>query len=251
MTIIFFTTTGNSLHIAKSLGGRLLSIPRLLMAEDFTVTDSNTIGLVCPVYFGTVPTPVKEFLAKASINAPYTFAVLTYGSTPANAVANLQKIRRFDLVETVEMVDNYFPMFDVSKQTVKSSLEKVPEKIADIINNVAHHKTGFPPPTLYGRIADLYMRLFPASKSLYEGFRISSDLCSRCGTCFRVCPTGNITPGENRLPVMGRDCLMCGGCFHNCSYGAISHINQKSDFRYRNPAVSLKELIETNDHYGL
>ncbi|MDR2588945.1 MAG: hypothetical protein LBC67_05905, partial [Spirochaetales bacterium] len=49
MTIFYFTATGNSLYAAKTLGGKLYSIPQLLKEGQFEFAD-DSIGFVFPVY---------------------------------------------------------------------------------------------------------------------------------------------------------------------------------------------------------
>ena len=44
MTILYFTATGNSLYVAKRLGGKLISIPQMIKENKYEFSDER-IGL--------------------------------------------------------------------------------------------------------------------------------------------------------------------------------------------------------------
>lgn len=66
MKILYFTATGNSLYIAKSLGGELLSIPQMVKNGFFEFTDDK-IGIVFPLHAWGVPSYVADFFKKSKI----------------------------------------------------------------------------------------------------------------------------------------------------------------------------------------
>ena len=41
MTVLYFSSTGNSLYIAKRIGGKLFSIPEYMHKEVFYIEDSE------------------------------------------------------------------------------------------------------------------------------------------------------------------------------------------------------------------
>ncbi|SPW41113.1 Uncharacterised protein [Enterococcus faecium] len=49
MTILYFTATGNSLYVAKRLGGKLISIPQMIKENKYEFSDER-IGIVFPVF---------------------------------------------------------------------------------------------------------------------------------------------------------------------------------------------------------
>ena len=57
MKILYFTTTGNSLAVARAIGGELLSVVGLLVSGVGGLRDDDGVGVVCPVYFGELPLP--------------------------------------------------------------------------------------------------------------------------------------------------------------------------------------------------
>ena len=54
MKILYFTSTGNSLYVARCIGGEQLSIPQLIKSGTYAIED-DAVGIVCPTYFGRVP----------------------------------------------------------------------------------------------------------------------------------------------------------------------------------------------------
>ena len=78
--IFYFTATGNSLFVARELGGKnIISIPQALKKGEL-VYEADEIGIVYPVYGHMPPNLVKDFLKVAKLKADYFFAVLTYGN---------------------------------------------------------------------------------------------------------------------------------------------------------------------------
>ncbi len=49
MKTLFFTATGNSLYVAKRIGGELYSIPQLLKNNNYIIEDES-VGFVFPCY---------------------------------------------------------------------------------------------------------------------------------------------------------------------------------------------------------
>lgn len=49
------------------------------------------------------------------------------------------------------------------------------------------------------------------------------DLCTRCGTCSGICPTGAISPGVDNYPTIDPEkCIQCGLCKQTCPGGSVS-----------------------------
>ena len=52
---------------------------------------------------------------------------------------------------------------------------------------------------------------------------IVEDLCTGCGDCVAVCPTGALDLGEGKaVLVRVEDCAYCGDCESLCPQGAIA-----------------------------
>jgi flavodoxin len=82
VTVYYFTGTGNSLAAARAiaapLGAGLVDIPSALDGDRIQ-SDSKTIGIVCPAYWGQLPAVVERFVAKLDVEGRYVFLVCTCG----------------------------------------------------------------------------------------------------------------------------------------------------------------------------
>ena len=102
MTIFYFTATGNSLAVAKQIGGTLVSVPQVIESDNQRYKD-DVIGIVFPLHWWSPPIMVRRFMEKAHFEAEYVFAIGTYGSIVAGAMASLKKYAdkngyRFDYI---------------------------------------------------------------------------------------------------------------------------------------------------------
>ena len=70
MKVCYFTVTGNSLYVAKRIGGDRLSVPQLMKQDSIELQD-DAVGIVCPVYGGEMPKMVRRFLKKAQIRTDF------------------------------------------------------------------------------------------------------------------------------------------------------------------------------------
>lgn len=145
MTIFYFTSTGNCLAVAKKIGGNLVSIPQVIDSPDLHFKD-NVIGLIFPVYGFGMPKMVRKFLEKATWKADYSFAIGTYGNLPGAAMADVQKSAKrhgqhFDYTESLLMVDNYLPGFDMNDQIAKLPEKHIDENLSRIIVDIQNRRT--------------------------------------------------------------------------------------------------------------
>jgi len=248
MTIFYFTATGNSLAVAKHIGGTLISIPQVIDLDNLHYKD-DVIGVVFPIYWWSLPVMVRRFLGKANFEADYLFAIGTCGSIAGGAMRSLQNQAKrngcnFDYTNHVLMVDNYLSVFDMNKQEERLPKKNVAENIAKIVTDINNRKsknTGANPVTI--AMTAIFERIFKPGKNARK--YIVNDKCNRCGVCVQVCPAKNIAVTDK---VKFNDhCEGCLGCLHLCPQNALHLKNEKNDKRWRNPEVSRKEIIEANN----
>jgi ferredoxin/flavodoxin len=85
-TVFYFTGTGNSLAIARTLADRLdlkhVNIASLNHTQAIA-PEAGIMGIIAPVYHGTLPLILTRFIDKlSSLESRYIFAVCTYGDHP-------------------------------------------------------------------------------------------------------------------------------------------------------------------------
>lgn len=268
--ILYFTGTGNCLHVARELAAaadgdtELLSIPQLMKQGRFEL-EADEIGLVYPIYGHMPPNMVRRFIEKARLKADYKFAVLTYGNRKCDAVEIWDGISRragsaFDYICTLIMVDNWLPNFDMNEQM---KIDKhIPENLVRISADIAarrhHHeevteeerrnhrefieRTGIDPEVGFRLRSEKYF--------------VVTEACIDCAVCTEVCPRGNYTLSSQGLKIMG-DCEFCFACIQNCPQKAIRFAPNPNDpllargevnpnARYRNENISLVDIKRAN-----
>lgn len=118
--VFYFNATGNRLYVARALSPEPVSIPQALK-EGKLDYEADEIGSVFPDYAASAPLIVREFVEKARLKAPYIFSVITYGNYAANvadwrdAFCKQRNVTN-NYINTLLMVDNYLPVFDMNEQ---------------------------------------------------------------------------------------------------------------------------------------
>lgn len=267
--ILYFTGTGNSLHIARELADEnteILSIPQLMRNGNLEIT-ADEIGIVYPVYGHMPPNMVRRFIQQSKLTADYKFAVLTYGNLCANAAEIWNEVSRkagqsFDYIATILMVDNWLPDFDMNEQI---KLDKhIPENLARIKGEISARKTWVEPSTEQDRMMhDYFMQyagLDPEVGFLKRSEKtfVITDACIGCEVCKDLCPRGNFSIEPDGVHVSG-DCEFCFSCIQNCPQKAIqfavsddpllNHGELNPNARYRNEHVSLADIRLANSQH--
>lgn len=121
MKILYYTSTWNNWYIAKKLGGELLSIPQLSKNQIYDIED-DVVGIVFPVFFATSPKTIREYLEKVNIKADYLFLITSFGSDGDQNALKIMKETlnnkgiNVDYTNSVLMIDNFLPVFDMAKE---------------------------------------------------------------------------------------------------------------------------------------
>ena len=229
--ILYFTGTGNSLYIARQLADEnteILSIPQMMKQgrHDFA---ADEIGIVYPIYGHMPPNMVRNFIKQSWLLAGYKFAVLTFGMLDFNAAEIWDNISRqsgttFDYINTIVMVDNWLPDFNMADQ-IKMD-KHIPEQLAKVKDDLGQQKKWVKPATDAARRAHegfmYFSRLDPDIGFLMrsEKYFQVTDACIGCGICTEVCPRGNYKLTSEGVKGEG-DCDFCFSCIHNCPQHAI------------------------------
>ncbi|MDR1230354.1 MAG: EFR1 family ferrodoxin [Spirochaetaceae bacterium] len=250
MKILYFTSTGNCLYIAKRLGGELLSIPQLQKDGVFEITD-DVVGIICPIYGFNMPHLVRRYLENAIIKAEYIFTVMTFGNRSVAALAQMKKLLgkrgvALHYSNEIKMVDNYLPGFDITDQLRIHTDENIELKINDVVNDIKERKHFLKNHTRFQKfVSNVFSSLMTkrVMNGMVKNF-IVNDLCNGCGTCRKVCPMGNIAGTEK--PEYQNNCEFCLACIHLCPKNAIHLKNEKSEKRFLNQHIKLSEITDAN-----
>lgn len=250
--LFYFTGTGNSyaaaIKLQQNLHGDLISITDCVQNEryNYSPADDEPVGIVCPIYYGGLPSIVNDFLEKVQFeNAPsYLFGVLTYGGMMMGAGWRLeQKVKDAGLelsaVFGVKMPANfailYEPPHEDAAKPILDASEKRLDQIAEQIKAGEHVKDG----TGIAEIA-----LSTANYPTYDRSRVTApfhtdDTCIGCGVCAGRCPVKAIKMVDGRPKWVIDKCVFCMSCVR-CN--AIQYGSKlEGRYRYRHPVFQKKK----------
>lgn len=255
-TIFYFSGTGNSLQVAKSLTEQLkethLQPMASLVHEQEIQVDAECIGFVFPVYMLGIPMIVAEFIKKIKLNpSTYVFTVVTCGGLPGMAFKQIDQLLKPQSTHIHSAFVVKMPGNNIRRYEAKSDEDQVKlfqqaaidvQNMSTLIQKRQAVKIENSHPLITNLLAPvLYKKLQNQSETLPD-FQVTPQ-CIGCGLCQKVCPVKNIQMIENR-PKWGNNCQQCMACIQHCPKEAIEYgkktVGRK---RYKNPNINVVELI--------
>lgn len=255
-TIFYFSGTGNSLAICKTIQEQLedvqlLKVNRQLLDRTITIT-SDVIGFVYPIYIHRPPNLLLEVIENISVTSnPYIFSICSHNGEPGYAPIILDKVLKRKGLSIVYSDAILYPGNSIAvpgytntpqEQQRRLNLSKLElQRVTDNIlgrvemDNVKKlSKVRIPKSILMNFV---YKRLLKP----YRQFR-TNDRCNLCKNCISLCPVDNITL-MNREISWGDTCEHCLAYIHLCPNRA-SMVKQDDvdSIRYKHPEITLKEL---------
>ncbi len=259
LKLYYFTGTGNSLVIARGIGGEfahaeLISMPKLMYMDKEIVIAGDIIGFVFPVYFARPPAFVREFIQHAHFgDTSYIFAVINGGGLFGRALHLFngllqQKDISLDAGFLIGMPGNHPKVASMQRKSPETHYHAAATKTKAIAQQVKAKQPGklesnwgFP-----GHIIALTACRKPYELSLAKNLDSAywvNDNCVQCGICERICPMQNITDSQIK-PRWHHNCINCAACYHHCASKAICLDKEDPLFRYNHPEVTAEDLIK-------
>ncbi len=260
-TIYYFTATGNSLSIAKKLqaelgNAELKSIKNL--KDSGHVIDSETVGFVFPIYAWGMPSIVKEFIQSAEFKGvKYVFGIAGCAGIAGNTLVSLKKLLKkngktlnsgFILKEPGNGVnldeDNDFRNL-VQKHKGTRSHRSIDERINEL-SNIIKTRTDAPlekDSIKINGITNLINKAAVSSFKKSDKAYWTTDDCTGCGICAKVCPRDNITI-EVKRPKWHNNCEACAGCINWCpNHSLQSGDTSEGRPRYQKSGISVQDVL--------
>ena len=249
--IFYFTGTGNSFQAAsliKEENEKLYNITDCVREKNyfFTLEDNEKAGIVCPVYYGGLPSIVQVFLRHLRFaKAPeYLYSVITCGSGICGAGDMMAgKLRKsgytLSAVYSVVMPENYVIMFKVPEEEEQAEiLKKAEVSLASIKEKIrCESRQGLPASLPSRAITGAMYPLYVHGRKTDKFYTI--DTCVSCGICATRCPEKAIRLIDG-VPTWTKDrCVQCMACLR-C--GAIQYGKKtEGKKRYVNPILKKKK----------
>ena len=254
--IYYFTGTGNSLHIAKTIqqsieDTELISVTDVLSTKDKIVIKGDRVGFIFPVYFARLPVVVQNFMEKVDcIQANFTFSIITGGGLFGSLLKELNKIlikknSQLDAGYLIKMPSNHPKIAHLQKRTNNEILQVAISQMEKIKILVEHKKPNelVVSPMIIGRLITQFAFKKPYMQSqlgeLDKVFSVNES-CANCGKCVSYCPVKNISLDKGHVEWL-HQCINCVRCYHLCPQSAIQFGSDTME-RYLNPIIEIEEL---------
>ena len=246
--IYYFSGTGNSLDIARTIGENLGDTQYISMKREpglCSCFHAKRVGFVYPTYMFTLPSIVERFVKHIRLDEhTYIFSISTSGLAPGNSIARMNHIlskRDYYLSygASIYTVANNITRYPVANN-VEELLEQVNVNLLPIIEDLITMKSNvIPKEKLRYRWLSNGLKKFP---QLDRNFEVDSR-CNSCGLCRKICPVANIEYIDGR-PVFLHRCEQCMACIHFCPKEAINYKDiTKNRTRYHNPNITPEDLF--------
>ena len=258
--IYYFTGSGNSLAIARSLAEGLGETEVLPIAKSmggFEGAEEERIGIISPVFAWGPPRMVAEFLRRFRAKRnQYVFAISDCGGTPGATLKRIEALLRsggtrlgagFAVRGDVHVL---LPGGDemgiirfaqrVAKEPPRHFAERKEELLQAILSKAEHKpETSNWAGNMLGRLT--YGAAMFSFRRRDKGFSVS-DACVSCGVCTRVCPRKNVRLVNGR-PTWHQDCEMCNACILWCPQTAITFRGHVPTEPRHHPDVALPDVL--------
>ncbi|MCM1042623.1 MAG: EFR1 family ferrodoxin [Corallococcus sp.] len=240
--ILYFSSTGNSLYIAKRIQQKLGG--KVLYAPSYTADGSEFDGviIVTPIYSFGMPVPILKLFDQLK-DGLEIIAIQNYGGMVGGAdrlLCQYAKNSRLTVksVYTLKMPENFTLVMSPPKFYLRSILNSANKRIDAVINEIESGKCRLP--NKKRTKEQTYLKNKENWHLIGERFSVT-DKCVRCGKCIKICPAHNIRL-ENGQITFGGNCIACIGCFHRCPQKAIIYQGKDNKKRYVNPNVDDNEI---------
>jgi ferredoxin len=256
-TIYYFTGTGNSLKIARDLAAELDQAEVTAVADavksDEVRTDSETVGIVYPVYMFGEPPIISDFIRKLVVKRDtYVFCVVNYAGYAGGAFSQTERELKAQGIKLsagfgIVMPGNYTPFYGaIPEEKQKKIFEKTAAKIKKIASIVRAKKD---PPLerpsfLLDRVGDIFYGMLKSKIGGMDKEFWVSEGCTSCALCEKICPVDNITMTEAGRPNWMGHCQQCLACLQWCPKGTVQLGKMTPGRkRYHNPDVKLADMM--------
>ena len=231
-TIVYFSPTGNVLHLAKQLADGLKSSQEDLLPLEFTdpkqLESNYHLVLLYPVHGFNAPRTVKRFV-KALPPGLFEFvsliAVGFAGNWLNGAVSSdLRKSLVKKAYPIVVDEDLAMPLTFIMNFPDEMNLKLIADsekRITALCRQIREGDTRERKVAFKSKVVNFIGKVEAPAARLFGLELHANNDCTSCGTCWNNCPQQNIKQKSNGKPGFGFNCIMCMRCIYHCPEQAI------------------------------
>lgn len=240
--IFYFSGTGNSKYVAKSMqDSNLINIGEAVRQGEYIyeLDADEPVGMIMPVYYSGIPKTVIDFVRKLEIKGSisYFYCILTHGGGPGGAGSMLKKELDkkgypFHACYDVEMASNYIMFGDLKPdEHLRNKLKAAKPKIDEIRKLVEIKDKALP------EWSSLDVFLTSTMKPLCDKFMSTRKFhadegCTGCGACAARCPSSLIKMVDGKPQWNENKCVRCMACLQceHVQYGKATKNRRRYSF---------------------
>ncbi len=258
-TIYYYSATGNSLMLARSIAAALGDtevLPLCRFRKERTAPACERVGIIFPIHGWGPPRTVSEFISNLDLRGVhYTFAIASCGGTAAGTLPRLRRaIRRSGgelhagfIVRSpgyLETGGEDPPMIEMVRRLSGKPFPRDAERLPEIIEAIRGERRVKPERNAFlgSVLGNFFHRMAEGQFARMDASYRVGDACAGCGNCGRICPRGNVSL-EGGRPAWHHDCDFCGACATWCARNAIGFEGAPASPRRHNPQVTAADLI--------
>lgn len=232
-TIIYFSPTGNALHLARLLASELKIHAGQILPLEFTdpkqLEANQHLVLIYPVHGFNAPRTVKRFARSLPPGLYECISLISVGCNTSwvnGAVSSdlrkylVKKDYTIAVDEVLAMPLTFIMNFpDELNYKLIAESEKM---ISDLGGRIRERTSTLRKVRTRSKVLNFLGKAESPAARLFGLELHANKNCTSCGTCWNNCPENNIKEKSNGKPGFGFNCSMCMRCIYNCPDKAIS-----------------------------
>ncbi|MBS4007492.1 MAG: EFR1 family ferrodoxin [Clostridium sp.] len=230
-TIVQFSPTGNTAHIANLLSEHLNSndVYALEHTAPETLVHSEHLVILFAIHAFNAPKTVMRFvkaLPKNNFKKVSLIGVgcndiwVNYGASKEIRKSLEEKSCQIVVDEIIAMPLTFIMSFP--EDVINAQLEKAHNITQIIASNILNGVVSDKQIPFKSHLLSLIGKIEPAAARFFGLELHAKKSCNQCGLCVRECPEGNIHLKANGKIRFGFKCIMCMRCIYNCPQKAIA-----------------------------
>lgn len=229
-TIVSFSPTGNTNHIASMLsnylgGGEVLKLEHIKVDD---LEKSDHLVLLYAIHAFNAPRTVKRFVKDLPKGMYKHISLIGVGCNTSwinyaasKDIKRLLENKSYEIVVDEIMAMPLTLVMNFPDDLIKEQLVDASKRIRTIGDSIKALKVSNRDIPVKTHVLNFVGRAESGAARMFGLELHANDQCIQCGLCVRECPEKNITMKDDKIK-FGFKCSMCMRCIYNCPTKAIS-----------------------------